>query len=216
MLTNVYVDGFNLYYGSVKYTHYKWLDIFKLITALFPTIKVNKIRYFTANVKSLVHDPTAPVRQNIYLRALATIPNLTIHKGRFALREVCLPQFPLAYIKGNTTRPPQNVQVLKPEEKRSDVNLATYLLKDCYTNDFDEAVVISNDSDLVLPIQVVTQDCGKKVHIVNPHKREGLSQELARVASSTMAEINKRHLVSSQFPPQMVDSTGTFSKPTSW
>jgi len=216
LYANIYVDGFNLYYGSLKYTNYKWLDISKLVTALFPTTTVNKIRYFTANVKSWKHDPDAPVRQNIYLRALATIPNLTIHKGRFALRGVCLPQFPLAYINGNTTRPPQNVQVLKPEEKRSDVNLATCLLKDCYTNDFDEAVIISNDSDLSLPIQVVVQDCGKKVHIVNPHKRRRLSQELARVASSTMAEINKRHLVSSQFPPQMVDSTGTFSKPTSW
>lgn len=216
MDTNIYVDGFNLYYGSLKYTNYKWLDISKLVTALFPTTTVNKIRYFTANVKSSRHDPDAPVRQNIYLRALATIPNLTTHKGRFALREVCLPQFPLAYINDNTTRPPQNVQVLKPEEKRSDVNLATYLLKDCYTNDFDEAVIISNDSDLFLPIQVVIQDCGKKVHSVNPHKRWKLSQELASVASSAMAEINKRHLASSQFPPQMVDSTGTFNKPTSW
>ena len=96
------------------------------------------------------------------------------------------------------------------------MNLVTCLLKDCCTNDFDEAVIISNDSDLSLPIQVVVQDCGKIVHTVNPHKRWGLSQELARVSSSTMAEINKRHLAGSKFPPQMVDSTGTFSKPTSW
>lgn len=174
------------------------------------------MRYFTANVKASKHDPNAPVRQYMYIRALMTIPNLTIHKGRFALREVLLPQYPLAYINNNFNRPPQNVQVLKPEEKRSDVNLATYLLKDCYTDDFDEAVVISNDSDLTLPIQVVIQDCSKKVHIVNPHRRRRLSQELAKVASSTMAEINKKHLASSQFPPQMVDSTGTFQKPTSW
>ncbi len=216
MHTNIYVDGFNLYYGSLKNTSFKWLDISKLVTALFPTINVNKIRYFTANVKQRQHDLNAPVRQNAYLRALTTIPNLTIHKGRFALRAVRLPQYPLAYINGITTQPPQNVQVLKPEEKRSDVNLATYLLKDCYTNDFDEAVVISNGSDLTLPIQVVVQDCGKNVHVVNPHRRLGLSRELTSVASSTMAEINRSHLAGSQFPPQMVDSTGTFSKPTSW
>lgn len=215
MRTNIYVDGFNLYYGSLKHTNYKWLNILRLVNALFPSININRIRYFTANVKSLKHDLAVPVRQNVYLRALATIPNLTIHKGRFALREVRLPQYPLAYINNNFKKPPQNVQVLKPEEKRSDVNLATFLLADCFTNDFDEAIIISNDSDLSLPIQVAVQDCGKRVHVVNPHKRNRISRELVQVASSSMPEVNKKHLANSQFPPQMTDSIGTFNKPTS-
>lgn len=57
----------------------------------------------------------------------------------------------------------------KIEEKGSDVNLAAYLLDDCFTNDFDEAVVISNDSDLALPIELVTTKYRKGVWVINPH-----------------------------------------------
>jgi len=210
------IDGFNLYYGSLKFTQYKWLDVSKLVTSLYPKVTINRIRYFTAQVKEWPHDKYDPIRQNIYLRALRTLTNITIHEGRFALREVRLPQFPLAYINGNYTKPPQNVQVLKPEEKRSDVNLATMLLMDCFQNDFEDAIVITNDSDLSSPIDVTVRVCGKNVHVVNPQKRRNLSRELSNVATSVMPEINKRHLIISQFPPTITDSIGTFTKPSSW
>ncbi len=216
MATNVYIDGFNLYYGSLKNTQYKWLNVSTLITSLYPNHTINKIRYFTARVKELPHDKDAPTRQNTYLRALRTLPNLSIHEGRYALREVCLPQFPLAYINGAKTKPPQRVQVLKAEEKRSDVNLATMLLQDCFQNDFNDAIVITNDSDLTLPISVVVKVCGKAVYVVNPQERKNMSRELLSVATSLMQEINKPHLIKSQFPVTMTDKNGTFSKPPSW
>ena len=216
MRTNIYVDGFNLYYGALKGTLHKWLNLSMLVTSIYPRVSINRIRYFTAHVMSLAHDIDAPVRQNMYLRALKTIPQLEIHEGRFALREVLLPQYPLAYINGNHNRPPQNVQVLKPEEKRSDVNLATLLLLDCFQNDCDEAILISNDSDLTLPVSTAVTICGKKVHIINPQKRGKLSSELSGVATSFIPEINKRHLVNSQFPVTMTDSVGSFTKPASW
>lgn len=40
MLTNVYVDGFNLYYGCLKGTPYKWLDLGALFQALLPSNKI--------------------------------------------------------------------------------------------------------------------------------------------------------------------------------
>jgi hypothetical protein len=46
----VYVDGFNLYYGAVKDTPYKWLDIRKLCELLLPEFSVGRIKYFTARV----------------------------------------------------------------------------------------------------------------------------------------------------------------------
>ncbi|HVH69249.1 MAG TPA: hypothetical protein VM716_15380 [Gemmatimonadales bacterium] len=36
MKTYVYVDGFNLYYGAVKGTPFKWLDIRQLCQLLLP------------------------------------------------------------------------------------------------------------------------------------------------------------------------------------
>jgi hypothetical protein len=36
MKTYVYVDGFNLYYGALKRTRHKWLDVSKLCRLLLP------------------------------------------------------------------------------------------------------------------------------------------------------------------------------------
>jgi len=212
--TNVYIDGFNLYYGSLRKTPFKWLDIAAMCSTLLPERQINRIRYFTAHVRALQHDPQAPIRQDIYLRALKTIPNLTIHKGRFAPRPSVFPQFPLAYL--NPDRPPLVVQVLRTEEKGSDVNLATYLLVDCFENDFDEAVVISNDSDLALPIEKVVSQFEKIVGVINPHSKKELSGNLIKVANFHIRTINKKVLAACQFPTTLTDSQGTFTKPATW
>ena len=36
---------------------------------------------------------------------------------------------------------------------------------------FDVAVIVSNDSDLLEPIKIVREELGKKVGILNPHRR---------------------------------------------
>jgi len=212
--TNIYIDGFNLYYGSVRKTPFKWLNIAALCATLLPKRQINRIRYFTARVQALQHDQQAPVRQDVYLRALRTIPNLTIHEGHFAYRPTVFPQYPLAYL--NPSKPPLAVQVLRMEEKGSDVNLATYLLVDCFNNDFDEAVVISNDADLSVPIEMVTTRFKKVVGIINPHPRSKLSRDLAKVAPIYIWTINKKVLAACQFPTKLTDSRGTFEKPSMW
>jgi hypothetical protein len=80
---NIYVDGFNLYYGCCKATPYKWLDLAALGAQLLPGQAVQDIRYFTAEVNLGPSDPGQIVRQETYIRALRTIPNLTIKKGFF-------------------------------------------------------------------------------------------------------------------------------------
>ena len=119
----VYVDGFNLYYGAVKGTAYKWLDIQKMIQLLLPQNLILKIKYFTALVNARPQDPDQPVRQQMYLRALKTIPNLEIIKGHFLTHPVKLPLV--------NPIPGQNsyAEVIKTEEKGSDVNIATHLLQ---------------------------------------------------------------------------------------
>src|SRR6185437_3682538 len=69
--TIVYVDGFNFYYGAVRGTPWKWIDL----TALFrlvlgPQTQLVKVKYFTARVQPNATDPRANVRQDAYLRAL--------------------------------------------------------------------------------------------------------------------------------------------------
>ena len=81
--TIVYIDGFNLYYGAARGTPYKWLDLSRLYQIMLPGDLIPEIKYFTARVSSRPYDPDAPTRQQIYLRALRPIPNLSIHYGHF-------------------------------------------------------------------------------------------------------------------------------------
>ena len=214
--TNVYIDGFNLYNGSVKNTQFKWLDLGALCSTLLPGHTIGRIRYFTAAVVGFPHDPQAPARQDVYIRALRTIPNLTVHKdGWFASNAILLPQYPLAY--RNPKRPPQAVQVQRMEEKRTDVDLATHLLVDCFFNDFDEAAVISNDSDFALPIEIVKSRFGKRIGVINPHLPDRMSGHLQRAASYHLRTINRSVLAKCQFPPTLTDAQGrTITKPASW
>jgi hypothetical protein len=86
--TNVYIDGFNFYYGCIRKTPYRWLDLSLLCRTLLPKHQVHRIRYFTALVTPRPSDPQQRTRQEIYLRALMTIPNLSIHRGRFLASKV--------------------------------------------------------------------------------------------------------------------------------
>ncbi len=214
MRTNIYVDGFNLYFGAVKHTRYKWLDLAAMCAKLIPGIRINRIRYFTARVVESPTDTEAPVRQEVYLRALRTIPNLSIHLGHFVRWPKLMPQFPLAFPNGSTT--PQAVQIQKTEEKGSDVNLGVYLVRDCFIGDCDQAVVVSNDSDLAEAVHIVVRDCGKPVVVVNPHPRARLSRQLCEVSTSCVREINTSVLAASQFPAAMTDADGVITKPERW
>ena len=140
---NVYVDAFNLYYGCIRKTPFHWLDLGRLCQFLLPKNHINRIRYFTALVTPNRGDPQQRTRQEIYLRALRTIPTLTIHTGSFLASR---PMMRKADGSGY-------VRVLKSEEKGSDVNLASHLLIDAYRSDSDVVVIISNDSDLIFPIE---------------------------------------------------------------
>jgi len=88
MRTRVHVDGFNLYYGAVKGTPYKWLDPIRLSTLLLPkTCVLDRLLYFTAHVSGM-SDPDAPVRQHACPSALRTLPEVEIHFGSFLARAV--------------------------------------------------------------------------------------------------------------------------------
>lgn len=203
--TYVYVDGFNLYYGALKRTPYKWLDLSKLCQVMLPNDKVASIQYFTARVSARVHKPTAPLDQQVYLRALRTIPNLSITFGHFLTHSVPM------MLSG--VNPPKRVFVEKTEEKGSDVNLASHLLRDAFNKSFDVAVLITNDSDLAEPVRIVRQELGLPVGILNPHQYH--SRALQPLATF-LKRIRQSDLIASQFPPVMQDVKGTFTKPTSW
>ena len=215
MATNVYIDGFNLYYGSLKgYPRLRWLNLSEMCRRLLPDREINRVRYFTSLVDPRPHNPDELYRQNVYLRALKTVPNLTIHLGRFVTRPARLPRDPLTYLPEQDG--PETLAVLRTEEKRTDVNIATHLLVDCFDDDFDEAVIVSNDSDLTLPVEVVIGKFGKPVGMVNPHPRSRLSRALTKATTFQIRTINRSVLARSQFPEVLSDDRGEFRRPSRW
>ncbi len=214
MRANVYIDGFNLYFGSLKGTRHKWLNVSAMCRRLLPNREINRVRYFSARISPLPHNPDAPDRQDAYLTALETLPDLTIHLGRFTSRPVSLPVFPLEYPSQNS--PAQTVRVLKTEEKRSDVNLATFLMLDCVDDNVDEVVIVSNDSDLVLPIELAVKRFGKIAGVISPQDSSQISRALLRAATWTYKTINRSVLAASQFPDVVQHPRGPITKPATW
>lgn len=207
MITNVYVDGFNLYYGCLRGTPYRWLDIDALCRRLFPHDTIHRIRYFTARVSGRGADPQAPQRQQFYIRALEMIPDVTVHLGHFLTHPT---RMPLAHPNPGG---PQTVQVIKTEEKGSDVNLASYLLLDGFRHDFETAVVISNDSDLKEPMAIVQRELSLPVGVVNPHPPSRRSRAFT---PDFFKQIREKDLKLCQFPTTLSDHHGTIRKPAGW
>jgi uncharacterized LabA/DUF88 family protein len=190
--TNIYVDGFNLYYGALRNSRYKWLNLRRLCELLLrPDNEIIQIKCFTARVKARPSDPDQPTRQQMYLRALRTLPGVTIYFGHFLSHPA---RMPLVMEPG---QPQRYAWVIKTEEKGSDVNLATHLLHDAHRERFEVAVVVSNDSDLVGPIKIVREELRKKVGILNPHQKQ--SVEL-RKNSDFLKPIGAEHLAARTVP----------------
>jgi len=133
------------------------------------------------------------------LEALRTIPNLSIHYGHFLSHPT---EMPLA---GPPGTPSVRVRVIKTEEKGSDVNLATHLIHDGHQDDFDVAVVISNDSNLLEPIS--RRELEKPVGVISPHKSPSV---VLRKEASFVKTIRKGVLAGSQFPHTLTDADSRF------
>ena len=205
-----YIDGLNFYYGAVRNRPaLKWLNPLSMLENLLPRENIIGIRYFSTRVMDTPGSIEAIRRQAVYFRALRTIPSLTIHEGRMAVRTktgVVLPK----------ATPPQIATLEVFEEKRTDVNIASHLLVDAFEGRYDTAVVVSNDSDLTTPIEMVVNRLGKTVIAVNPYRARQQSSELRRAASRVIPEINASVLRAAQFPDTLTDARGSFTRPRSW
>ena len=209
MITNLYVDGFNLYYRAVRDTPFKWLDLRKLGETLFPQDTIHRICYFTALLDERPDDPGQPRRQLVYLRALDTLTGFEAYLGTFRSG---IKRRPLAEpIPGL----PAYVLVRDSEEKGSDVNLATRLLVDGFNREYEQAVVMSNDADFAGAMRYVRDELGLRVILVNPDHRNRSPRDLSD-AATYVKRLWKSHLRRSQLPDALMDGIGTITKPAGW
>lgn len=206
---NVYIDGFNLFYGALKgKPSLKWLDLAAFGRALLlPDHELHRVRYFTARVGGRAVDPHLPQRQDTYLRAVATLPEVSVHEGYFQTKPARLP------LASSPAHAPEIVEVLRTEEKGSDVNLATHLLLDAFREDAEVAIVVSDDYDLKEPLRVVGSALGRTLGVASPR----CSPRLGRaVEASFYRPVHEVTLCECQLPATVETDGGAISRPADW
>ena len=200
----VYVDGFNLYYGlrDRGWRRYFWLDLRGLSENLLRSgQRLVAVSYFTARVSSEAPNSDRQMRQNRYLEALATLPDLRIHYGYYQAKKRSCRQCGATWDTH--------------EEKMTDVNIAVAMLGDAQDDAFDTAILVSGDGDLTGPVRAVRQRYPeKRVVVALPPKRSSFRLRGAATASFT---IGRGVLSKSQFPNQVTNTTGyVVTRPQRW
>jgi hypothetical protein len=204
--TIVYIDGFNLYYGAVRGTPWKWLDLARFFHQVRPADSITRVRYFTA----MVTGPTKP-NQELYLKALATTPLVDVILGKFKAKNV--------ECKVSSCTQPGRRFFKSQEEKRTDVNIAVSMLDDAYQDLCDNLVLVSGDSDLVPAIRTIKDRFHNKrviVYVPAQHPQRGHAVEL-RGCADINRDLPLNLLKPCQFANPLPDGNGGFiAKPTAW
>lgn len=204
-----YIDGFNLYRGmrAAKMQHLFWLDLNKLIRRISPKDShVVGVKYFTARILNL-KDKTDPQhaegeasrkRQTEYIDALKST-GIQVFEGKYKRRKVRCHSCDSEWIK--------------PEEKATDVQIATQLLSDAFRGNFDSALVVTGDADVVPALRVVVAELELPVIVAFPPKR--ILAELKETATSVL-HLNAHDIGKCQLPESFDHDGHTFSRPENW
>ena len=232
MQTICYADGYNLYYGCLKHSNDKWLDLCKLlhhhiIRVQNPASELVSIKFFTADIRARIatHGQHAQIAQQNYHRALERCypGQIEIIKGYYDLRKANL----LAY-----REPPdkqERVEVWKLEEKQTDVNIAIHAYRDVMMGRAEQIVFVSNDSDLEPALSAIRQDKGGSVTIgvilpirkpddfdARQTRQRPRSESLSRHADWTRTHITSAELAASHLPLMVPTKKKPIRKPDYW
>jgi len=199
--TIVYIDGFNLYFGLKEkgWKKYYWLNLYSLAHKLLkPYQSLICVKYFTSRISL---PPAKQKRQQIFLEALQTLPGIDMYFGKYVTDTVECNRC------GNI--------IYKPNEKMTDVNIATEMLSDVNQDIVDCLILISADSDLSGPIRKIKNLCPeKRVIIAFPPNR--FSYELAKLAHGYFT-IGRKKIHDSVFPDEIEKTDGYVLKiPEEW
>jgi uncharacterized LabA/DUF88 family protein len=216
--TIVFVDGYNLYYGLLRKSKLKWLDLYALFNdhVLDDKAKLLEVRYYTAPVLGrMSDDPQSTQRQRQYIQALKRMhtTGLTVIEGRivastpFQRLVTPIPEAPHL----------EKVQVYDFNEKKTDVNLASDMIAGAWTNAYDQAVLCSNDSDLEGALATIRKHHPKiRLGLVAPIRGDDhrkISKDLS-VYADWAKILSPVHLANAQLPERIAHTA--LKKPESW
>lgn len=233
--TRIYIDGYNFYYGCLRGTPYKWLDLLPLFEKhILPSALVKdadghirqstllpspSIKFFTAqiieSVAKAVDSVSSQARYHTALRKL--------HAGRIELIEgyYAVNKMKVKIVDAeNPDRAPrecQEIQAWKVEEKQSDVNLALQAYHDAITGQIDHAVIVTNDTDIAPALEMIRAHTNVLIGVVVPttdHTRPP-NTDLVKLAHWTRRHINSNELAACQLP-RVIQGKRPTTKPESW
>lgn len=196
-----YVDGYNLYYGlrEKRWKRFYWLNIQAMVGHLLKPSQVPvTTKYFTTIIKQ---PEDRRRRQAVFLEALQTLDDLQIYYGHFLADTVRCRNC------GHTHR--------TYHEKMTDVNISVELMTDAFQDQFDVALLVSADSDLVGPVKAVQRLFShKRVVVAFPPAR---SSKALKQAASAQIYVGRSVLAKSLFPDQVVKPDGyVLRRPVEW
>ena len=196
-----YIDGFNLYYGLCDsgWRRLLWLNVRQLsINLLKASQQLVFTKYFTARISG---PPDKRKRQQTYLEALETLPDLRIFYGKYQLNP--------------WTCRNCGFEEQVPKEKMTDVNIAVELLADAFHDAYDTAILVSADSDLTGPVETVKRLFPRKrVVVAFPPRRFSIDLRGTATASFT---IGRAKLRQSQLPRSITKPDGfVLERPAKW
>jgi len=198
----VYVDGYNFYYGlkECNWKKFYWLDLVNFFQSFMgPNQELVKVKYFSAYPSN----QGKRERQDTFFSANSINDRFDLILGSFLKKDVhcghCFETFKI------------------PEEKKTDVNIATHMISDCIYNECDITILVSGDSDLTPPIEFIKRH--NPNHVVNvffPPRRSG--SHLKQITDNSLhLEQYKRRFSQSLLPNEIEGQHGIiFRKPDSW
>ena len=230
MITAIYIDGYNLYYGRLRHTGFKWLDVVSLSEDILrnqaPETELKAVKFFTAPAlaRFASHGQNSVIAQERYHRALlARDSRLKIICGTHSIDDsgTLLPKF----VEGKPFDKSVRERVWKLEEKKTDVNLALEMYRDALSGQYQQMVIVSNDSDAEPALKAIREDFPDiKIGVITPiepRPEDGKGHRSISTSLSSYAHWARRHILDeelgrAQLPAQVPTRKKPIYRPEHW
>lgn len=212
----VYIDGFNLYHG-LKQKHgkkYMWLNIEEFSRNITPAhASLHKTKYFTSRLRGSSTAPEKLQRQAQFLRAVQSLhPRVLTIEGTYqSFQSHC------KHCNNLIHCPYCGSPHVKPNEKKTDVNIATSMLVDAFEDNCDIQILVSGDSDYEFTLMELRRLFPQKEIIVAfPPMRRNNRLE-GKDKCNTSFDIPEDAFIHSQFTDRiLVSGKKPIEKPVEW
>lgn len=198
-----YIDGFNLYHAihNLRRDDLKWIDLRQLMECFIDpqNQEIVAIYYFSAIAEWL---PEPAKRHKLFIDAQKLV-GVTPILGSFKEKERSCKKCGASW-KGH-------------EEKQSDVNIAVWMVQEAFKDNYDEAFLVSQDSDIAPALRLIRElPKARRIKVIAPPRLRH-SKELAQYAHKTPT-IKMIHLERSRLPEYVRGEAGqiTITRPTKY